>query len=234
MSLGSAAALSPNRRTVAYSCVDGDGRIGVRLWDAASEKQRVLRPAAEVSIHPDALCFSPRGRSLAVLVARPGKDTTVELWDTATGHLRHTLITYPESEPAMAFSPDERCLVTGGSDGRVCFWDTDTGRRSRRPLEIGMPLAHLAYSANGERLAVAVVPSERGRKGQIALWDVRSRQRPMPWLEVNSDKISALAVSPDGKTVAVAWGWGNTQTLQACGSRTRSRRSLRFGRSKAR
>lgn len=60
-------------------------------------------------------------------------DTGVEaggivLWDADTGKLRTALRSQRGAITALAFSPNDRFLVSGSRDGTVQYWDRNTGR----------------------------------------------------------------------------------------------------------
>jgi len=50
------------------------------------------------------------------------------LWDTDTGKLRTTLRSQRGAITALAFSPNDRWLVSGSLDGTIQYWDRNTGR----------------------------------------------------------------------------------------------------------
>jgi WD40 repeat protein len=98
---------------------------------------------------------------------------------------------------AMAFAPDARTVVTGGSDGTLRFWNALTGESVRR-VQLKGEVRSLAYSPDG--LHVAVAKEERHLRGVVTLVDVRRPDEP---IELMSSSSRAVAFSPDGKTLGI-------------------------------
>jgi WD40 repeat protein len=57
-----------------------------------------------------------------------GADRTVRLWDGTTGRLRQTYQGGSRSLADATLSPDG-LVMAGGADGRLLFWDRDSGRQ---------------------------------------------------------------------------------------------------------
>src|SRR5437867_7285844 len=120
-----------------------------------------------------AIQFSPDNRTLAI--ARGSRDEhRVELWDTKTGSLRHTIRGFDGAVWSISFSPDGRTLVTGSGgvhrdkiaekprsqEGtfftELKWWDAQTGdliRRIELPGEDRVSVA-ASHSPDGKLLAI--------------------------------------------------------------------------------
>ncbi|HZY84054.1 MAG TPA: sigma-70 family RNA polymerase sigma factor [Gemmataceae bacterium] len=145
--------------------------------------------------------LSPDGRTFAE--ATPdGKD--VRLLDAATGAERHTLKGAEPFAGGLTFAPDGRTLLAWKSDRTVTVWDVGTGRKLRQfagpttPRSGGAQSYFTArLSPDGKLLAFCL------QEPVLPVLDVATGKEVRRF-EVAGDGVSALAFSPDGKTVA--WG----------------------------
>lgn len=110
-----------------------------------------------------------------------------------------------------AFLPGGKTLVSAGADWTIRIWDVADGKELRRlthadSIVMAWPharasrqyLLHAALSADGKLLATGL---NYGRS--VALWDPAAGKELRTFNIPASGGINNLAVSPDGKTVAV-------------------------------
>jgi WD40 repeat protein len=179
----------------------------VLLWDAATGRGRgpLLGGAVQAPV-----AFSPDGP----LLAAPGRDGAVRLWDRGGSALAPLGAGSAARVQALAWSPaGQRVAVAAG--GRVQLWDVRDPRRPRlvgrpawavprrpdAPVAPGEPGAlHLAFSHDGRRLAVEDVPGLT-----VALFDAATGRTA--WSQrLDAVEPRALTFSPDDATLAVGYG----------------------------
>jgi WD40 repeat protein len=140
------------------------------------------------------IAFSPDGRWLA----SASWDTTIILWEAATGRARRVLRGHTGEVTGVAYSKDGQTLVSASTDGTVKLWPTDKQEAAQTlPTGLGQ-LWSLAVSPDGRFVAVG------SKGGTIRLWKWGQWDGPTD-LATGTGWILALAFSPDGETLASGW-----------------------------
>jgi WD40 repeat protein len=199
-------------KTVASAGIDKTFRV----WQASSGKQ--VRATAldrvPLALSPDSSLLAASRQQNQQQGGTP-LDETLELWETATGKVRHLLTGHSPGVMQAAFSPDGAVVAVSTLANGVFLWDTVSGKQLTR----WVAPAHMAltFSPDGKMLATG------GRDCAVRLWDVGSskliRTLGTP-LNLNGPQdgtkvtgTSCIAFAPDGKSVGFAVVPENTISL---------------------
>ena len=200
-------AFSPDGKTLASIGSD------IHLWDVDTGNLRhtfVLKDKVDLNLIQGALpahvVFSPDGQTLASTSI--GK--ILQLWDVETGDLLHTL-EHKNYFTDVAFSPDGKMIASaiGGRNGHILYFsDVETGQRLRTFTEHGYEINSIAFSPDGQTLAIGSQYTIRGNDGgDLTLWDLDTGTL-LHTLVGHSYYILDVAFSPDGQTLTSASGEG--------------------------
>jgi WD40 repeat protein len=183
---------------------------GVRLWDV--EKGRLLDTFGEGGYLRAAI--SPDGKSLAA-ARRLLPVGGVECWDRRAGQ---KLWSASPCEQFLQFAPDGKTVVVVGygslrrppeSGNTIRFLDAASGRERRRIALGGDCPGEFVFSADGRRLAMICHEGSWEFTASIRVWETDSgkelpRLSPPATKEVRRQDFTALAFTPDGKSLLAA------------------------------
>ena len=159
------------------------------LWSLCQSNQLITLGRHEWIV--TAVTYSPDGKT----IASGGMGGQVKIWDDVKRECRQTINAYTGAVWSVAYTPDGKTLMTAGTGG-VFFWNTETWA-----VQTNFPGNISALSADGNLLAVSESsPFYFDEPSRVTLWNWRTGER----LRTLADPGRALALSPDGRWLAVA------------------------------
>jgi WD40 repeat protein/serine/threonine protein kinase len=177
------AAFSPGGEMLALG-EEGTGTVS--LWDVVRGTRVSVLEAARL---PSCLAFSPNGKILAA-----GLDEDVRLRDLSRGEQILLLTNHIAWVGSLAFSFDGKTLAVGCGDGTIELWDLATARETRTLTGHSAWIPAMAFSSDGKMLASASADHS------AILWDIATGQGTT--LHGHLNEVHAIAIAPDGRTVA--------------------------------
>ncbi|KAF9118780.1 WD_REPEATS_REGION domain-containing protein, partial [Mortierella sp. 14UC] len=165
---------------------------GAQMEDVRFGELPYLTTTSAVS----ACAYSPDGNFLALVL----EDGSVSIYDAATWSELY-IIKLAGRVLCMAFSPNSRQFVTGGTDGRARLWDCSSGKTLSVMQGHTGDLRSVAFSSCGKRFASTSNETVRiwsAEKGAVLLV-----------LKGHTKRIAAVKYSPDGLQLA-SGSWDGT------------------------
>jgi WD40 repeat protein len=178
----------------------------VRIWDLTgspgrgSHQRMVLRHQGWVRT----MAVSPDEKTLVTGTSYPGENS-VYLWDLTTGDKRRTIPSPGDGiHPiAVQFSSGGDAVTAGWSDGTVRCWGVASGRATSATTPDAAKGAGMDIPGNFAHTGVLTPDGAKlgttGKGSGVRITDIAKNLRA-----VTSPGGNAMAVSPDGKTVAIA------------------------------
>ena len=129
----------------------------LRMIDADGAKEQWRRPRDNYAFLT--VAFSPDGK----LIATGSQDTSIRLWNAASGYEVAILRGHGGYVDAVAFSPNGSNIVSWARDGQLILWDISAAKPSHKIL--GVTKGGAAFSPDGRWIASG------GQKKVVRLWD---------------------------------------------------------------
>ncbi len=189
---------SPDGRTLVWSSWRGYDtfKTTLHLEETATGKElgRLELPGPGLATR-----FSRDGKLLAVV----GRGE-LRTWEVATRKeiVHHTFAGHVFRVTRLAFSPDRKMLASASYPWEpVCLWDASTGKLRRQFQPGGDGSVHaIGFAADGKLLVVGRL------KDSLAVWDAATGKQLLRLGEVPEKAEINVALSPDGKWLALQKG----------------------------
>jgi WD40 repeat protein/DNA-binding SARP family transcriptional activator len=172
---------------------------GTVLREAEESLRQAVRGSRLVRTMPQegpGLAVSAEG-SRMVTSGGSASAPRVTVWDTASGDRVHELAGRAVGGTRLAFSPDDRSIVTTDDDGAVRLYDATNGEEVRSFLGHDGALGAPAFSADGRHLVTG------GVDGTVRIWDVSTGEQRLTISELDHVPHNPM-FTPDGARVAIA------------------------------
>lgn len=180
---------------------------GVAVWDLRARKEIAHFPAGR------SFAFSPVAPLLAYYAedsaGEPRRPSTgrVILWNVETGRIEGEI---PASgSHTMLFSSDGTRLLTVGGRSEFVTWDVASGEELARVVAKSFRTPGSRWSVYGEQVVATedfTLAAQAVGGGAVRLIDLTSGEQR--WLlQATAEAVTDLAFSPDGKTLASAAGF---------------------------
>ncbi len=163
---GGMVAFSGDGRTVAAASSEAEGRHSrVSFWSLP--ERRLLKEFISKELW-NVLAFSPDGRWIAGASRHVPK---IELWSVEKQPVARELMDHAGAIRALAFSPDNHLLASGGADQIIRLWAVPSGELTGTHIGHTDEIAAIAFFPDGRRLASA------SRDETVRLWSATRSKR---------------------------------------------------------
>lgn len=181
-----ALAFSPKGGLLAY----GDRTGMLRRWNYNSGALMTLSEGHGDYIN--GLVYSLDGSQIAT-----ADDKKVAVWDADTGVCVKVMVPCTEGASSIAFSPDGKQLVSGGSDGIIRLWNPETGSPICNLAGHGGAISTALFSPDGRHIA-----SSSSDK-TVRIWSASTGTWSLgATCNEHSERVISIAYSPDGQHLA--------------------------------
>jgi WD40 repeat protein len=120
----------------------------LQMWDMESESDAALYT---IDLGATSAVFSPLGDTFAAT----GRNSSIRIFDAATGKLTNSFIAHTDEIWTLCYSPDGKTIASASWDGTVKLWAASNGALLMTLRQEGQPdVFAVAFSPDGKLLAV--------------------------------------------------------------------------------
>jgi WD40 repeat protein/nucleoside phosphorylase len=170
--------------------------------DAAGYQEKAAQHASAFAFEILANLLRGNGKQIQEDLQHPEKKRSDNGWNqNKTWQCILTLVEHSDTVSSVAISPDGKILASGSLDKTIKLWDTVTGNSLATLVGHSSAVLSVAFSPDSKILASS--SNLEVRDGCIKLWDLEpARLRQTLGGGLINLRVSSLAFSPDGQTLA--------------------------------
>jgi len=166
-----------------------DGHRTTRVWNFVTGEELLTLRHAPQGFFVKCADYSPDGGRIATSSCK-----AVKVWDATSGEEVMTIRGHEEEVYPVAFSLDNKRIVSGSRDKTVRVWDANTGVQQMVLRGHEKPVSSVSFSPHGEYIVSG------SWDGTIKIWNAKSGAE-VKTLYGHKDTIWSVAFSPDGKHI---------------------------------
>ncbi len=176
---------------IALSMTSASALLAPHALKAAFAERWFTPPASSHKGSVNSVAFSPDGK----MFASGSADSSVRLWDVASGQVVRELHGHSEGVRSVAFSHDGLKLATGSYDDTIRVWSLKSGTSLLELRENSGDVRSVGFSPDGTILASGSADKT------IRLWDLKSGTS-LHVFKGHTRDVLDVAFSPDGRILA--------------------------------
>lgn len=191
------AAFSPDGQKVVTGCDDESTRV----WTLNEATPTLVLKGNGLPVN--GVAWSPDGTLIAAAIGddmRPTRQGKVYVWEASTGSIKHEFELHTKSATGVAFSSDGKLVASSGVDEHVNLYDLADNKALGFFAGHSRPTNAVLFHPDHE----SVISISGGRavgKNELKVWQIDGGEE-LATVEAHEAKITALALSHDGRTVA--------------------------------
>lgn len=165
-----------------------DYNTGLYLWNWSEKKlDRFIPTGADLLFFGS---FSPDGKLIGLFSG----DSTLTVYETATGKLHKKI--YPSSTDinAVRFSPDSKYLLSANRDSTASIYEIQTGREVKKFFGHTSFVMDAAFSPDGKKIVTGSID------GSVRVWNIATGKTEVT-MHADDRTFERVFFTPDGKQI---------------------------------